>query len=54
MIETADVEKTLVFTSRNAGAGISRVSCVPSAVVRFLHFSTPKFNVMFDTLLVQF
>ena len=54
IIENADVEKTLVFTSRNACAGISGASCSLSAAVRILHFFTPNFDLIFMKLLDQF
>ena len=54
VFETADVGFTSVFIDRNAHAGISRLSCGPSAAVRFLHFSTLKFDLIFMTFLSQF
>ena len=54
IIENADVEKTLVFTSRNACAGISGASCSLSAAARILQLSTPNFDLIFIKLLVQF
>ena len=52
--ENADVDFTSVFTSRNAHAGISRLSWGPSAAVRILHFSTPNFDLIFITFLGNF
>ena len=52
--ENADVGLTSVVTSRNAHAGISRLSCGPSAAVRFLHVSTPKLYIIFYVFWVNF
>ena len=51
IFEGSDLEFDMVFTSRNAHAGISGLSCGPSAAVRFLHVSTPKFDLVFDMCL---
>ena len=52
--ENADVDFTKVFTSRNAHAGIARLSCGPSAAVRFLHVSTPNFYLVFYVFWANF
>ena len=54
LFENTDIDVNSVFTSRNAHAGISRLSCGPSAADRFLHFSTPKSDLIFMMCLINF